>query len=125
MAVKPIEKIHAAAFYFARISRDPEKIASAFNVSDRTIRRWAKTPEWHNALDRFGYTGTRELDTPKRRDTVRDAGDTFEQARQMYQHLIADGVPRHKRASKIAEALRLKPRRVREWIKRYNWNETG
>ena len=37
--IKPIEKIHAAAFHFAFHSRYPDDIKKYINVSDRTVRR--------------------------------------------------------------------------------------
>ena len=48
--IKNVGKIHAAATYFAFVSRDITAIAKAFGVDTRTIRRWAKDEEWEIAL---------------------------------------------------------------------------
>ena len=73
----PIEKIHGAAAIFAFVSRDLLTLAGYFDVSDRTVRRWAETPQWQTALDVFGYDGDRSFDTQPFRDTQRDAGKGF------------------------------------------------
>ena len=39
---RPTEKIHAAAYHFAHISRDLHDIAEALGVSVWTVRDWAQ-----------------------------------------------------------------------------------
>ena len=50
--VRPVAKIHAAAAYFAFVSRNPNQIAKAFNLKNvRTVHRWSETPEWEEVLE--------------------------------------------------------------------------
>ena len=116
-----VGKIHAAATYFAFVSRDITAIAQALGVDTRTIRRWAKDEEWEIALGNVNYTGERSFETQPYRDTERDAGDTFEKARTLYIEALNTGVPKHKRARLVAEATGLTPRRIRNWANRYGW----
>ena len=118
-------KIHGAAFYFANISQDLSDISQATGLGERQIRRYAETREWNQALDVYGYTGERNFDTQPRRDTVRDAGETFEKARQIYLQAMQAGTPKHKLASITADELGLTPKRVRIWAQKYNWQEGG
>ena len=87
-------KIHAAAFYFVYTSRDLHEIANVFGVTEYAVRKWAKTPQWEKALDVFGYTGDRDFITKPTRDTVRDAGETFEKARKVYLEAMRNVKPR-------------------------------
>ena len=119
--IKNVGKIHAAATYFAFVSRDITAIAQAFSVDTRTIRRWAKDPHWEIALQNVNYTGERSFETQPYRDTERDAGDTFEKARTLYIEALNSGIPKHKRARLAAEATGLTPRRIRNWANRYGW----
>lgn len=59
--VRPVIKIHCAAYHFARISRDINEIAEAFEVSPAAIRKWEKTPEWEETLTVLGYDGDRSF----------------------------------------------------------------
>ena len=122
--MKSIAKIHAAATYFAFVSRDITAIAKAFSVDTRTIRRWAKDEEWEIALGNVNYTGDRTFETQPYRDTERDAGDTFEKARTLYIEALNSGIPKHKLASLTAKATGLTPRRIRNWAKQFNWEGT-
>ena len=121
--VKPIVKIHCAAAYFAFVSRDINEIADAFNTSNRTIRRWADDPEWEAALDACGYTGDRSFETQPYRDTERDAGGLFEEAREAYTVAVKSGEPPHKLATIAAEAVDLPRRRVHDWAVKHGWRE--
>ena len=117
-------KIYAAATYFACVSRNINAIAQAFGVNTRTIRRWAKDPQWEIALGNVNYTGERSFETQPTRDTQRDAGNTFEKARNIYIEALNTGMPQHKLASFTAKATGLTPRRVRTWAKQFNWEGT-
>ena len=117
----PIEKIHAAAWFFAKHSRDLNTIATEFSVSTDTVRKWAKTPEWDAALDTFKYTGDRSFAKQKTRDTERDTGDLLYHAQNTYTKLLKEGTPSHKLVSTTAKATGLPDRRIRDWAKRYNW----
>jgi len=118
-------KIHAAAFYFSHISRDVHDIAEMFGVSRDAIYKWAKTEEWSEALDVFGYTGERGFDRQPSRDTQRDAGDVFLRARTAYFKAMSDGVPVRKLATVAGDAVGLSRRRVHAWAVQYGWRKGG
>lgn len=120
---RPIEKIYAAAWYFANISRDLGDIADAFKVSPDAVRKWAKTPEWERALDVFKYEGDRTFAKQKTRDTEREQGEIFEKAKRVYQNAMRDGEPTHKWATIAGDAVGLSRRRVHEWAMKYNWRD--
>ena len=68
--IKDIDiKVIAAASYFAHVSQRIGDIAEAFEVDDRTVRRWAAHPLWNIALDTIGYTGSRTFETEAKRCT--------------------------------------------------------
>lgn len=118
---KSLVKIPAAAFYFARISRDIHQIAKVFDVTAWAVRRWAKTPEWKKALDVFGYTGTYRFTTQPKRDTARENGETFNRVRDTYINARQAGKPTHKLATIAENATGIPRRRVHEWAIRYGW----
>ena len=122
----PIAKVHGAAALFAFITRDAEKIGDYFSVTDTTVKRWAKTPDWEHALNQFGYTGPRSFTKDRTRDTQRDAGKTFQRAKEAYMKAVFDGIPPHQRASRVAKEVGITPRRARNWAKRFEWeSESG
>ena len=116
-------KIHAAAFYFAHISRELQRIVEIFGVSEFAVRKWAKTQAWENALEVFGYTGERSFITKPRRDTARDNGEIFEKARFVYLQAMRDGQPKHKLATIAGDAVGLPRRRIHAWAMKYSWRE--
>lgn len=116
-------KIHAAAFYFSHISRDIRELTKVFGVSRDTIYKWAKTPEWSDALDVFNYDGDRGFQRRPSRDTARDAGEVFLKARDAYFKAEADGVPRRKLATVAGDAVGLPRRRIHAWAKQYGWRQ--
>lgn len=121
-----IAKVHGAAALFAFITRDAQQLATHFKVSDATIKRWAKTPDWEHALDVFGYTGDRAFEAQPFRDTQRDAGKAFQLAKEAYMKAVFDGIPPHQRASRVAKEAGITPRRARNWAKRFDWgSESG
>ena len=122
--IKPTGKIHAAATYFAFVSRDINAIAKAFGVDTRTIRRLAKGPHWEIAWGNVKYTSDRSFETQPFRDTERDAGDSFEIARKTYIDALNTGTPKHKLARLTAETTGLTTRRIRNWANRYGWGNT-
>ena len=118
---KSLVKIPAAAFYFARISRDIRRIAEEFNVTEWAVHKWAKTAEWHKALDVFDYKGDRQFATQPKRDTARDNGEIFDEAKQAYQEALSAGNPYHKLATIAGERVGLPRRRIHDWAMKYNW----
>ena len=116
-----IAMIHGAAFYFAYISRDKKRIAGHFNVSERTIERWSKTTEWHEALNVWGYTGDRVFSRSPRRDIAYDSRERFDQAKAIYIKAFKSGELLHKLATITGEATGLPSSTIRRWANRYNW----
>ena len=113
--------LHAAASHFANLSRKAAEIAESVGVADRTIRQFARDPEWDRALDTFGYTSIREFERSPRRDAAREKGETYDHSREIYTQLMKDGAPRHKLASRTAEAVDMPPRTIRRWATNANW----
>ncbi len=120
---KDLAMIHGAAFYFANISRDKKRIANHFNVSERTIERWSKEPEWEHALNVWRYTGERSFTPPPRRDIAYKSRDHYEKAREIYIQALQAGEPEHKLAKIAGEATELPPSTIRRWATRHRWWE--
>ena len=118
---KSLVKIPAAAFYFARISRDVHKIAREFDVTEWAVRKWAKTFEWHEALNVLDYKGDRRFAIQPTRDAARENGEIFNKAQQAYQEALNAGTPYHKLATIAGERVGLPRRRIHDWAMKYNW----
>ena len=113
-----------AAHLFAQGTAEDTEIAIRLGVSVRTAERYAQTRLWQKTLDLCNYQGDRRLQKQTTRDPQRDDPELVEQARQIYQQLIAEGVPKHKRASTTANKLGERRERVYRWAELYGWNET-
>ena len=121
--VKPINKIRAAAYYFVYVSRNLKRIAKDFRVDSRTIQRWADTNIWTEILDACDYRGPRDFILQPYRDTERDAGEEFQNARKVYLKALKAGEPRHKLAA-ITEAKTGIPRKkIGTWARKYGWRD--
>ena len=59
MGRKERRKLHGAAFYFAHVSRDIEKLAKLLKESEDLLRQWTKHTEWNKSLETYGYEGVR------------------------------------------------------------------
>lgn len=112
--------IHGAAFYFAYTSRDKKSIASRFGVTERTIERWSKEPDWHQALNAWGYTGERTFARVDR-DIASTSRERFEQTKAIYIKEFKSGEPLHRLATITGKATGLPPLTIRRWANRYNW----
>jgi len=111
---------YGAAYHFAFISREKSEIANHLGLSERTLYRYSKMPEWHRALDVYGYTGDRCFLKARTRDIERDTPD-FEIVKQVYREAWIVCVPTHQLASYTARHTDVPEARIREWAKRYNW----
>lgn len=129
---KNIIVIACAASHFARESRSLTEIATTFDVSERTVRRWSEDAAWDEALNVHGYKGDRAFETKPKRDAQRDAPELFEAAQQAYKHAFLEGIPLHRlariavqlvKAKKVVGSDKLTSKRVREWAKAYRWAE--
>ncbi len=118
---KDVALIHGAAFFFSYVSRDRSKIADHFDVSERTIERWSKLPEWHEALNVWGYTGDRDFIRKPRRDIAYSSRERFDQAKAIYIDAFKSGSPLHSLATITGEATKLPASTIRRWANRYHW----
>ena len=116
-------KLHAAAYHFSHISRRVDDIATALAIAEKTVRRYAKDPEWDRSLDQLGYTGNRAFDREVTRNTARDAGMKYKHAHDLYIELYGDGTPPHKLSTITATTLDMPIEKVRRWAKDGNWIE--
>ena len=124
MPTKPILKIRHAAAYFALVSRHAATIANHFDVSTRTIHRWADDPEWQQTLDFLNIDeDQRSFEIQPYRDVDRESGDLVENARQIYQKAIREGHPPHKWVRITADTTGLSTPRIRNWAKRFGWEK--
>ena len=123
---KSLVKIHGAAVYFAHVSRDIHEIATTFDVSERSIRRWAEEEkEWEKSLSACGYKGDHTFETKPTRKPDRDTKDLFKAAQEAYVKARKEGKPLHKLPKIIAHGIGdgLSSRRVYEWAKKYGWQD--
>ena len=121
---KDLAMIHGAAFYFAYISRDKKQIANFFGVSNRTIERWSKEPEWEHALKKWGYTGERSFITPPRRDMANKYKESYERAKAIYFEAHHAGEPYHKLATIAGEAVDLPRTTIHRWATMHGWRDS-
>lgn len=124
---KNLVKIHGAAVYFAHVSRDIQEIATTFDVSERSVRRWAEEEQgWEESLNACGYTGDPAFFKPKpTRKPDRDTEDLFKATYDAYIKARKEGKPLHKLPTIIAHNIGagLSARRVYEWAKKYGWQD--
>ena len=118
------KRLAVAAFLFSQGQRVVE-IAKAVGVSEGTIYRWAKRPEWKTELDELGWTGSRDFQQHAKRDVKREFGTLIESSFNLYQQHRADGEPHHRALTRTAETQNLKRKRVAQWARRFNWKETN
>lgn len=112
-------KCSALAYHFEKGMRNAHDLADILNTRHELIRRWAKRPEFHEALDTLGYTGDRNF-TRRRRDVTREQ-PAYETATRLYQQLADAGVPKDQRIKEVAHLLggQYSVQRINSWIKRY------
>ncbi len=120
---KDLAMIHGAAFYFAHVSRDKKKIANHFGVTERTIERWSKEPEWEQALNAWGYTDDRSFTSPPRRDIAHKSRGSYQKAKAIYIEAQQAGEPHHKLATIVGEATGLPPATIRRWAMKHRWRD--
>lgn len=113
-----IVRLHAAAFMFAKNPNIPvATLAAEVEVSEGAIYRWAKLPEWDDALDKLGFTGERKFYREPRRSLEREQGETVKEALALMDQLIEDGLTEKQAVTRAAERLNIPRRRVYEWNK--------
>lgn len=114
--------VYGAAYHFAFISRDKSQIATQLGLCERTIYRYAKLPQWHHALDVFGYTGDRAFLKKKTRNPARENPD-FEWVESVYGEAWFFGVKTHQLASFTARETGVSQALIRKWARKNNWVE--
>ena len=109
-------KCHAAAYHFSRGITSAEALAEVLGVTHESVRRWARCKDFHNALDKLGYTGKRTF-SRKRRDVSNESD--FDIAVALYKKLADENVPKHKRITKIVDRFdgRHSWGKLRHWIR--------
>ena len=112
--------ITAAATLFARHTRDANEIAAVLGTTQRTIHRWSKEPRWPQTLDTLGYESERNFRVQPARDTRENPN--FETVEGAYREAQEQGVPKHKRVSLVADQTGVKAWTVRNWAKRFGWD---
>ena len=119
-----IEELHAAAFYLTKFPESTAEQVGAFvGKSKRTIQRWSKTAEWHNALDNLGFNGDRSWRRNPHRDIQRDSGDEVALAKQLYLNARTKGITRGKADKAVAKVLGCSDKRIYHWRKRFGWED--
>lgn len=119
-------KLHAAAAIFAeRGGCSAKEIADILNVPVNSVYHYAKFPEWEQALDTLAYTGNRAFTKKTTRDVQKESGELVAKARGLYIAERRTNGLNHKQAvSVVCETLPLKRRRVNDWAKRFNWEQS-
>lgn len=118
-------KLHAAAVLFAqRNGCSAQAIADILDIPLNSVYRYAKQPEWEEALDTLGYTGDRQFTRKTTRDPQKDSGELVAQARGLYTKERLDGLNHKKAVTAVVDELGLKRRRINEWAAKYEWEKT-
>ena len=66
--ISKAKQVELAAFVFARITRDAETIATALDISVRTVQRLIHNDDFLAQLDRWGYKGELNFQVKPLRD---------------------------------------------------------
>ena len=114
-------KLPVAAYHFANVSRDINEIANTVQVSERTIRRWAETPQWGLALNVWKYKGDRSFETQPKRETKRDVGKDYGNAKTAYITAIKVGNSPRKAPTIVEGKTGISRRRIRVWATKHHW----
>ena len=118
-----LKKIRAAASMFAT-GAHPTEIAKELGVSVRSVKRWADTQAWHDALDALGYTGERKFKRKKNRDVISESGEQITQAKSVYDAIVAEGVHHPSKVIRIcSERTGIETARLYNWRKRFGWDK--
>ena len=119
-----IVKLHAAAFIFSQNPNIPvPELAAELGVSEGAIYRWARRPEWDNALDELKFIGERAFYREPRRDLKRESGKAVERAFILIDQLTADGHLTEKQAvTRTAELLFPDEDKAKARRRVYEWN---
>ena len=118
----PTIAIQAAAYLFTKHPEATDtELANMLAVSQRSLYRWTKRPQWHAALDDLNYTGSRTLRKAKARDAQRE-NPLYTAAKKCYLEARAAGESPAKAARAAETETGIPRRRIKDWAKRYDWD---
>ena len=112
--------IITSATLFAKHTRDANEIAALLGTTERTVHRWSKESLWHQTLDTLGYESERNFRVQPARDSVENPN--FEVVETAYLAAIEQGVPKHKRVSLVSKQTGVNDWTVRNWAKKFGWD---
>lgn len=115
--------ITTAAGIFAKHTRDAKEIADILDTSERSIYRWAETPQWEKTLAAIGYDGERSFRVATTRDIQRDYGEIFDDARDLYLAAVQQGHSHWKAAGIVADRFGLQQQTILKWARRFGWRD--
>ena len=115
--------VTVAAGLFVTHTRDAKEIASLLNTSERSVHRWAERDKWEEVLQTLNYKGDRNFRVKPSRNSQREEGEIFEEAREAYQEAIKAGEPTHKLATIASNATGIPRRRIHDWAMKHGWRE--
>ena len=111
---------YALAWQFTNHTKEITELATEFNVSIQTIRNWAKTPAFQEAIQAFGFTGTIHFGHTHARADNKDV----DIARREYRKAVSEGQPK-KAVSRAARSVGKHINVIRDWRDRFDWDRKG
>ena len=117
------EQIKQAAFMFARVTRDANEIATALQVSSRTVQRLIHEPRFQAEVKRLGYQGEMRFRKTQRvpRGPERMQKPEYQQVKRLWREL--SHIPEYGRAKAIADRpdVTVSYDTIRRWLR--DWKQ--
>lgn len=115
--------LHASAVIFVkRGGCSTEEIAETLKIPRNTIYRFAKMPEWDEALDTLGYKGDRNF-TTRKRGTKGIPEETVRSAKAIYINRRKAGLKKSRAVSEVLKTVDIRDRRtINALIEKHNWD---
>jgi len=111
--ISKAKQVELAAFVFARITRDAETIATALDISVRTVQRLIHNDDFLAELDRWEYKGELNFQVKPLRD--RRKSPDYEKAKRLWFEMT--DIPEHKRARAIEKHVKTPYNTLRYWTR--------
>ena len=118
--ISKAKQVELAAFVFARITRDAETIATALDISVRTVQRLIHNDDFLAELDRWEYRGELNFQVKPLRD--RRKSPDYEKAKQLWFEMT--DIPEHKRARAIEKQVDTPYNTLRVWTRDWRGKHT-